>query len=203
MKAKIISGVPKQKKGGFHDTESEKIFDSPTIASQKFEILKERFLSVNRWKEYCGDKLADFKLHDAYGNFSEKMPQIGDFIRINIPGPGNTEAKGYDWVQISSMFSEHEERFSKIIITCRPSKAPGKKKNWHIAHFYAARASSTFIVSKEENRIKAGVYGRNETPNFNANFLNKIRSIFITLGGIMGVSKIQWKILSDGLLDFE
>jgi len=203
MKAKEISGGPQQKKGGFHDTEREKIFDNSTIASQKFEILKKRFLSVNQWNSYCGDKLADFKLYDSYGNFLEQAPQIGNFIRIDIPGPGNNEAKGYDWVQIISMFEENEGQYAKIIITCRPSTIPGKTENWHIAHFYSAQATSTFIISKEEDRIKMGVYGRNESPNFNTNFLEKIRNIFISLGGIAGFSKIQWKALSDGLLDFE
>ncbi|SDQ10138.1 hypothetical protein SAMN05421664_0483 [Chryseobacterium soldanellicola] len=203
MKAKVIAGVPQQKKGGFHDTESEKTFDNPAITSQKFEILKERFLSVNNWKKYCGKHSADFKLFDAYGNFVDKKSEIGDFIRIDIPGPGDVEAKGYDWVQIISMFDEEDDNFAKIIITCRPSVIPDKKKHRHIAHFYSDKASSTFIISREGNVLKTGVYGRNETPNFNTGFLNKIRNIFITLGGIAGISKIQWKTLSDGLLDFE
>jgi hypothetical protein len=203
MKAKEISGVPQQKKGGFHDTESEKIFDNSEIASQKFKILKQRFFFINRWKDYCGDQLADFKLHDAYGNFLEQAPQIGNFIRIDIPGPGNAEAKGYDWVQIISMFEEDEGQYAKVIITCRPSSIPGKREDWHIAHFYSVQASSTFIISKEENLIKVGVYGRNESPNFNTGFLDKIRNLFISLGGIAGFSKVQWKVLSDGLLDFE
>lgn len=201
MKAKQISGVPQQKNGGFHDTESQKVFENSSVAVQKFEILKEKFFSVNQWKSYCSEKLADFQLYDSYGNHLSRKPEIGDFIRIDIPGPGDAEAKGYDWVKITSIFSEKEDSYEKIIMCCSPSYIPGQMKNFHIAHFYGARASSCFMIAREGNYIKAAVYGRNERPNFEAGFLDKIRNIFIALGGMFGFSKIQWKSLTDGLLE--
>jgi hypothetical protein len=51
--------------------------------------------------------------------------------------------------------------------------------------------------------LKAAVYGRNETPNFNANGLDILRNIMVAAGGIMGIAKIEWKQLTDGFLDFD
>ena len=59
------------------------------------------------------------------------------------------------------------------------------------------------MITKEGNSLKVGVYGRNEKPNFNAGFLDKIRNFFIAAGGMFGVSKIQWKLIAEGLLDFK
>lgn len=202
MKAKQIPGVPIQKSGSFHDTESEKHYDSPSIASEKFNILKERFFSINRWKSYSGGPLADFRLYNSNGNAIEQMPEIGDFIRIDIPGPGETESKGYDWVEIIYISHKETDESESYIMTCKPSKTPGITANQHIAHFYSNAATSTFMIQKRGRTIKSGIYGRNEKPNLNARFIDTIRNVLIALGGMMGFSKIQWKSLTEGLLDF-
>ncbi|WP_426478640.1 hypothetical protein ACP3T3_04020 [Chryseobacterium sp. CBSDS_008] len=202
MSPKIFKEVPAQKFGGFHDTESRKLCKQDLIPS-KFKILKERFFSVNQWQSYSGKAFASFKLYDYDGNPVEREPQKGDFIRIDIPGPGEPEAKGYDWVEITDLCF-YQDRFSESIsMTCRPSRNPQNKKNRHIAHFYSSGASSTFMISRSQDDIKAAVYGRNETPNFNAQFLDVIRNLATAIGGMMGIAKIQWKQLTDGFLDFE
>ena len=43
MEAKQIPGVPVQKKGAFHDTESKRSFESAELVAHHFEILKDRF----------------------------------------------------------------------------------------------------------------------------------------------------------------
>ncbi|MFP7657513.1 hypothetical protein [Chryseobacterium proteolyticum] len=202
MKPKEIPGVPQQKSGGFHDTESKKQFDDPELNKQKFSVLKKRFFSVNQWREYSGAFTADFKLYDSKGKPLDRSPEIDDYIRIDIPGPGEKEAKGYDWVQIVNISSHHTGSLERISITCRPSKIPGNSENNRIAHFYSSKATSTFMISNNGKEIMAAIYGRNESPNFNASFIDKIRNIMVGIGGMMGISKIQWKALSDGLLDF-
>ncbi|WP_370896452.1 hypothetical protein [Chryseobacterium gossypii] len=203
MKPKQIYGVPEQKHGGFHDTESEKEFENPSVATQKFAVLKERFFSVNNWVQYCGEGSADFKLYDSNGNRIDRTPEIGDFMRIDIPGPGTAESKGYDWVKVINISHKDMNDSEVILMSCRPSTDPCRKENHHIAHFYSDKATSTFMISRNGNSVKAAIYGRNETPNFNATFIDKIRNIMIAVGGMMRISKIQWKCLSDGLLNFE
>lgn len=202
MKPKPIKGVPQQKSGGFHDTESYKHFE-PALIPLKFEILKTRFCAVNQWKSYCGEAFAAFKLYNSNGNPIDRQPQKGDFIRINIPGPGEIEAKGYDWVEITDFCYYQDAHSESITMTCSPSTDPQLGKSSHIAHFYSSRATSTFMISRDPNQLKAAVYGRNETPNFNANWLDIIRNIIVATGGVLGIAKIQWKQLTDGLLDFD
>ncbi|HFK5529367.1 TPA: hypothetical protein ACGZ99_003448 [Elizabethkingia anophelis] len=195
--------IPKQKKGGSHNTESRKYCGSKETASKQFEILKERFYKIHLWKNYCGDNFADFRLYDSMGNYTETLPQIDYYIRIDIPGPGTHEAKGYDWVRIVQMNHQYssDKENEDILMICRPSKSPFDTKKY-ISHFYASKATSSFLISKHNTYIKAGIYGRNEMPNLNAVFIDKIRNILVAIGAIFGIAKIQWKTLTDGLLNF-
>lgn len=201
MKPKEIPGVPRQKSGGFHDTESIKQFKTIEVHA-KFEILKKRFFSINEWKNYCGKGSSEFKHFSESGQPVDRIPEKGDFVRIGIPGPGTKEADGYDWVEIINIAHRDTGNHESYLVSCRPSKAPNKSMR-HIAHFYSDSSTSNFMIIKEGNVLKAGIYGRNEKPNFNAAFIDKIRNCMIALGGIFGISKIQWKVLAEGLLDFK
>ncbi|MCX8523840.1 hypothetical protein OF897_07875 [Chryseobacterium formosus] len=199
MKPKNIPGVPKHVKGSFHDTESKKEVGNSSDLDLKFTILKKRFLSINQWRDYCKESATDFRLFDFAGKNVERLPQLGDYIRIDIPGPGGSEGRSFDWVQIISIDLANSDM---IIIQCRPSKDPVKQNTKKIAHFYSSHATSTFIISKEKDGIKAGIYGRNEYPNLKAGFFNSIRNIMIAVGGMLGLSKVQWKCLAEGFVDF-
>lgn len=200
MKPKNIPGVPKHTKGSFHDTESKKNVTILDNVDLKFTILKERFLSINHWREYCKESNTDFQLCDSSGKNVERFPQLDDYIRIDIPGSGGSEGRFFDWVQIISIDLVNPDR---VIIQCRPSKDPLKENTSKIAHFYSDHATSTFIISKEKDGIKAGIYGRNEYPNLKSGFFNSIRNIIIAIGGMLGFSKIQRKCLTEGLIDFK
>lgn len=200
MKPKQIPGVPQQKSGGFHDTESIKQYKA-TEADAKFEILKKRFFSINHWREYSGKASSEFKHFSESGQPVDRVPRRGDFIRIGIPGPGTEEAGGYDWVEVTHITHRQIDNDESYLISCRPSKDPNQPKGG-VAHFYSATATSNFMIAKEGNTLKAAIYGRNEKPNFDAGFLDKIRNFMIAAGGMMGFSKIQWKMLAEGLLDF-
>lgn len=201
MKPKQIKGVPEQKSGGFHDTETYVKFEKALIPL-KYEALKKRFFSVNQWKSYCGEAFADFKLYSSNGSSVERDPQKGDFVRINIPGPGETEAKGYDWVEVVDICYYEDSHSESIVMTCRPSRNPTDKSS-HIAHFYSSKATSSFVIQRYSTHLKAAVYGRNESPNLNANFIDIIRNLAVAIGGMMGIAKIQWRQLTNGFLDFD
>ena len=203
MEAKQIPGVPVQKKGAFHDTESKRSFESEELVANHFEILKDRFFSINRWKEYGGDLSADFRLFDCDGSYVERMPTKGDYIRIDIPGPGDIKARCYDWVEVMKIDDRcYGDELERYLLVCRPSAVPQSNKE-HIAHFYARESSSSFIISRGIDYIKAGIYGRNEVPNISrSGFFGRIRNLLVSIGGFFQITKIQWKTLADGFLDF-
>lgn len=202
INAAKIQGVPKQYKGAYHDTESRKHFDDAAVLSRQFEMIRDRFFNINCWKEFCGEMSSDFRLFNKAGVYAERMPQEGDYIRIDIPGPGDFREKGYDWVRIVKIDERiYERQLERCLIICRPSSSPGSKSG-HIAHFYAPAASSSFLLERGSDYILVGVYGRNEIPNFSeTGFIGKVRNFLIYIGGVLRITKIQWKSLSDGLID--
>jgi hypothetical protein len=202
MKAKPIPGVPLQRKGSFHDTESRKEYNVKDI-DRKFDLLKQRFFSINQWKYFSGNISADFKHFNSDGESIGRFPKKGDFIRINLSGAKSElkQKEHFDWVRIVNISHNVTSYNESYLIACRPSAAPDKP-NGYVEHFYACTATSSFIIVKENVFIKTGIHGRNETPNYNALFIDKIRNFFIAVGGMLGIAKIQWKLLADGLLDF-
>lgn len=199
MKPKNIPGVPRQVKGGFHDSETILNLETEDDIDIQFHLLKERFLGIGEWQKYCPETSADFKLCNANGNPVDRLPQLGDYIRIDIPGPGGTEGRSFDWTKIDKVDFNSPDR---LLIQCRPSPDPKKINSTKIAHFYCDRSTSTFVIEKRENSLMAAVYGRNESPNLKSGFINSARNVMIAIGGVFGFSKIQWKCLVDGMIDF-
>ena len=54
-------------------------------------------MDVSKWHELSGEILAKFQLIDASGAELSEGAKEGDYIRINITGPGNKSGEGYDW----------------------------------------------------------------------------------------------------------
>jgi len=199
LKAKKISGVPAQRKGAFHNTESLKCFESNGVASQVFESVRNKFFNINDWATYCHHTFANFKLFNCNKEPVFRKPEKGDFVRIHITAyPGSS----YFWVTIQDIINDNTVDVQRSLIVFRPSHDPGIKQEY-IEHFYSRHSSSTFIVIRENKKITVAVYGRNETPNFDTGFINKIKNTFTALLAIVGFSKIQWKIFTDAIINID
>lgn len=199
LKAKKIPEVPAQRKGAFHDTESLKRFEDSDVASKVYELVKNKFFNINDWATYCDHTFADFKLFNCNGNPVFRTPEKGDLIRIHIGAcPGNSDF----WVTIQDIVYDYAVDVQRSLIVFRPTYDPYIKQKY-IEHFYSRHSTSTFMVIRENRQITVAVYGRNETPNFDTGFINKIKNTFTALLAIVGFSKIQWKIFTDAIIKVE
>ena len=60
------------------------------------------------------------------------------------------------------------------------------------------------MVKRENSKVTAAVYGRNEKPNTDVETAgDKARNAAIATGAITGFSKLQWKSLVNGLVKKE
>lgn len=202
METEVLSQIPKQAEGGSHDTASEIEFDSFEVAAKKYDVLKKRFFHVNRWKFYCGGKFAEFNLFNKEGLLIDRNPEKGDYIRINLTGGKKKKTEQYDWVRIIYLNSVEKNQSAYVIINCQPCKSPQKEYSKFLPHFYSEKSTSSFIIQLINKRLVTSIHGRNELPNLNASIVDRIKNFVLSIGGLLGVSKIQWKSLSDGLLDF-
>ena len=192
--------IPEQKTGKAIDAETTIELWEPDAAKTFFTEVKDRLREVNRWKEYAGTISASFQIVDENGNEVQRKAEKGDYLKIDIPGPGSQSGQGYDWVKIEeveSTVSPDSERFGFRV---RPTENPQSMRD-DVAHFYSNQSTSSFIVERNGTRITASVHDRNTKPNADADApADKIRDVVVGTAGVATFSKIQWQNLTDGLL---
>jgi hypothetical protein len=192
--------IPEQQTGIATNTESTAELPNEEEARRFFEVVRQRLLNVNEWHKYAGQATADFQLTDQSGHPVQRVVRTGDHFKIDIPGPGSKSGEGYDWVQIEVVEEEHESQADCQIIRVRPATNPTNDRP-DVAHFFSEEATSSFVVKREGKTVTAGVYGRNEKPNTDAESItDKVRNAAVATGAISGFSKIQWKSLVNGLV---
>ncbi len=193
--------VPVQEQGARSDTASHQEFDTFNAAAEFYQAVCSRLLDVNHWKEISKGLSAAFRLTDGVGNLKEGDPEVGDHFCISIPGPGNKAGDGFDWVQVE--VAERQENVQAgeacTLLRVRPCESPISPSG--TAHFFDSSATSTFLVRLKGNKVSAEVHGRNEKPNTNAPAVrDKVRNSLVSTGAAAGMSAIQWKNLTDGLV---
>lgn len=192
--------VPPNDDGGIINAETVVELSGPDLAETLFRQARERLLDVNSWHELSGKALAEFQLTDPNGNAIHEKAQEGFFIRIDIPGPGTKDGDGFDWVQIEELAEYTNGPVESFAIRVRPARNPSSGKS-AVAHFYSAESTSTFTVTREDNRVTAAIYDRNTKANDESgNFQDQVRNTLAGVAGRMLFSKIQWESLTDGLL---
>ena len=194
--------VPKQQEGAKKDIEHVVEVTDDNAARKLFMIARNRLVNVNQWHEYATGISATFRLCDRFGDEVNRTAEKGDHFKIDLPGPGSNEGKGYDWVQIEDVEdrsnSEGDEEY--IGIRVRPTSNP-KEKGEDVAHFFKDESTSSFVIERHGRIVTATVYGRNEKPNTSTgNLIDKVRNAIVGATAILGFSNIQWKNLVKGLL---
>ena len=147
MKQKDQLGIiPGQFKGQALEVEASSVSDTETAAQSLYELAKKKLFSVNDWHKVVDGLTARFQIVDQDGNEVSRKVNKGDYLRINIPGPGNKEGDGYDWVVVEELKEINKEDFQSAGFRVRPTENPFGKKN-ETAHFYSNETTSSFLLS--------------------------------------------------------
>ena len=202
MEEKNYTGlIPDHETGVTIDSVSSEDFTNAEEAKLFFKTVKARLLAVNNWNEIAGAASAEFQLIDKNGHEVNRNVEKGDYFKIDIPGPGSEAGQGYDWVQVEDLKEVSQQDVDSVGLRVRPSTNP-LSKDESIAHFYSEDSTSTFIVTRENNKITATIYDRNTKPNTDSEtIMDKVRHVAAGLGAILGGSKLQWKGLAKGLVN--
>lgn len=204
MEKKDYTGlIPEQEKGRKINAESSVTLNDDSEARDFYATVKDRLRHVNDWHRYAGTLSAGFKVVNAQGEEVNRTVQQGDYLRIDIPGPGTAAGDGYDWVQVQEIKEVSEPAVESIAMLVRPAANP-QSNGEHIAHFYSNESTSTFTATREKNKVTAGIYDRNINANEETESLpDKARNAAVGIGAKLGFSKLQWQALTDGLVKRE
>lgn len=194
--------VPVQLKGAQKDIEHVFEATDDDAARKLFMIARNRLMNINKWHDYAQGISATFQITDQNGNDLDRPAETGDYFKIDVPGPGSAEGKGYDWVQIDAIEdksnSEGDEEY--IGMRVRPASNP-EEEGENVAHFFKEESTSSFVIERHRNAVTAAVYGRNEMPNTEtSNLIDKVRNAVVGTTAILGLASVQWKNLAKGLI---
>lgn len=168
-------------------------------ATAAYRLAVDRLFAVNGWHELNNSFKTQFWLCDSEGAPVDRKPVAGDYVRIDLTGPGSPSGDGYDWVRIEQIEAgDGDDPYAAMTVT--PSANP-LSQDPAIAHFFAAGATNTFVVRRLGNCVTAEVHGRNEVPNTEGvPLLDRVRNESVALLGSVGLSKIQWKDWTRGVV---
>lgn len=200
MNFSIKNKIPPQKEGRQSDIVEKRTASDNTAAMQLFRAATMKLLDINAWEIICEGLSASFALTDKNGNPVHSAPEEGFFIRIDIPGPTAGSGRGYDWVQIEKIEQVHDLSYATAhtLMRVRPCADPAQPG--HHAHFFNAKATSTFIVRKDALVVSAEVHGRNEEAALDDSVMDNIRNKLVSAAATAGMAAIQWEKLVKGLL---
>ncbi|GHE44563.1 hypothetical protein [Sphingobacterium griseoflavum] len=192
--------IPRQVKGKKLDILAQKRYGTQEEVVAAFNRAKERLFAINDWHKITKTSSATFELLNHLDQAVLRRPEVGDYVKIDIPGPGSIVGKGYDWVRVVQITDRASERYAQI--TLQPSIPPAGQRNRNeVAHFFKPTSSSTIEIEVRELALHANYFGRNEEPNTGSDlFLENARNSIIGIGAMFGLSYPQWKKLVDGLL---
>jgi hypothetical protein len=172
---------------------SEHVFADNAAAEAAFADSVEKLMNVPGWSA-ISSFTANFFLYDQHRAPKEAGPvALGDFIRIELPGPmpGN-------WVRVVD-FSVHENR---VEFAVQPTHDPAKGDAEETDHFFTEAARSIFRVEREGTRLIASEIGRDEVVNNHQPEAGDraVINTAIAAAGWLFYQKIQWKTLTDYLV---
>lgn len=201
MKNKNYTGIiPGQYSGEEIEAEASVELGDKNVAIIFYDEVKKRLLDVNNWHQVAGILSAKFRVTDLNGKEVNRNVREGDYLKIDIPGPGSKEGDGYDWVMVEELKEVNENEIQSIGFRVRPAANPSGDKE-HIAHFYDESATSSFIIIREREKVIAYIVDRNLKPNDDTHSItDKIRHTAVGMSAIGGFSKIQWQNLANGLV---
>lgn len=163
----------------------------------------QRLLDVNNWQHYSGKMSCNFYLTDSMGASLNQLAREGDIIRIDIPGIRTKTHKGYEWVIVEKVgYYENVNNEMIFLLKVKPAKNPAK--HWgRTAFHFRSHANSTFIITRAKLEITCSVVGKNEKSEpSRKGFLEKIQTAFKTIVSWIFLSKLQWKLLTRGILSY-
>src|SRR5690606_27189950 len=133
--------VPGQEKGMQKNLKQSVTLETIDDAEEMFLVAKDRLTNVNQWYETAGEKGAKFTLTDHHGKELDRHAHIGDYIKIEIPGPGNKQGDGFDWVHIDKIrYDDYpDDGTESMALMVRPCPSP-LHQDGETAHFFSEDA---------------------------------------------------------------
>jgi hypothetical protein len=194
--------IPVNLNGKASDLEFSVSLPTTDVARHCYMRAVKRMQNPAIWHELAGWASASFKLIGSSGEELHRLAREGDYIRIDVPGPGPVEGGGYDWATVEKLeeYIDSSGQREWTGMKVHPCNNPLLGAS-DTAHFFRSEATSTFIIERNSAKVTAFYHGRNEVPNTATHKLvDNVRNALVAAGASMSLSEAQWSALSRGFL---
>lgn len=173
-------------------------FPSEGAARGAYGRALDALLDVNHWSDGLSAASADFMLFDGEGRpVGDRRAQVGDFIRVDLPGP-----LPHAWVRIEAASIGEDRAELRVRPTYDPTERPVRPDV--TAHFFDSQATNTFTLERRGDRLRLSVEGRHETPNVGPEAGSGFDALVnrqTTIGSFLGMQHRQWDELTASILE--
>ncbi|GAO41908.1 hypothetical protein [Flavihumibacter petaseus] len=192
--------VPENERGKSLDLYAHTLAPSEPDAIVLFRMAVSRLLHPMTWGKVAGAHAFDVKIWGQEAGDLRAEIREGDYLKIDIPGPGSSAGDGYDWVKADRLEEgvdpDASESMGMRLRTCRN---PEEQSN-DTAHFFKEGAASIFILARSGNEVSAKYFGRNEETNDSGSLFDRLRNYVVSLGAKAGGSEKMWTDFINGLI---
>lgn len=196
--------IPEQFIGKKVSTSRSVTLDTEPEAEDFYFIVRNRLLDVDNWYRTAKLPMSTFELVNTSSQLGIPTASVGDYIKVDIPGPGPSNQEHVDYVRIESIDETDENDVQVVTLTLRPSAEPKAALDADVQHFFSGVSTSTFQVMRDRKTITASYFGRNEVINKDvSSFTDKVRNIIVGWAAKLGLSFPQWDALVNGMVDDE
>jgi hypothetical protein len=195
--------IPEQKEGKHNDLAESRSFPDKAAAADFFDLVASRLLQPGQWSALAGAGSAAFELVDHSGMPLAREARQGDYLKIDLPGPGSVSGEGYDWVRVDEIERKGDAAAAQALLAMRvvACQNPTGTRQEAAAHFFVEGASSTFELLRKDNTVSIAYHGRNEVPNTDTGSIaDNLRNAITGTLAVAGISELQWTALLKGML---
>jgi hypothetical protein len=184
--------IPGNWQGKATNLQHSKTAANENVATEIFHTACERLFSPSGWHRLAGVASAGFTHFNSPLEKVTRAVQAGDFLRIDIPGPGPSDGGDYDWVKVEMAETDRRIYCGLLLRAC----ANPFSDALNTAHFFTSDATSSFIIERSALTVTASYHGRNEIANkTQASPKDKLRNSLVAMGAMAGLSELQWTAL--------
>jgi hypothetical protein len=173
-----------------------KEYEDEEEAGEIFYQQKEKLLNVENWTKLSDIENLAFHSYDGNGSNINRKTKIGDFVKVDLPGP----MPDY-WVRVENITNEPD----KVEVVLRPTYDPTKRplEKEVTAHFFDRDTLNIITFEKDGKKLSAEVRGISAVVNNQGTEAgeHEIINTTVAVGGWLGLQKRQWESFTKNLAE--
>lgn len=188
LQERFHNGTCLQKK--LHDEKTAKAF---------FKTMCSRLLQAEVWKKWGGNKNADCKLCDRYGNETERPIRMFDYFRMSTKPEHKKGTEAYEWLRVEALERYEAPEEELMLISVRQVHQPDFERK-DFLNGVCKQPTNSFMVKRVKRSVYVELLLCNEQSRVPVTVFEKACHVITGAVTSLGSTAFQWKKLAKQLI---